>query len=289
MASRALMTAAGALWGLLLGLGAALLAAGFAAGVAWLFLFGDDTWPWWAEWAILGVGLVAGLAVFLVCLVLTRMVARRYEEREAEGGGSGGSALAWLLIVAALAVGGFYVWSGYRAEQETQRTAATRSQAQADFETLAGAVHRIGRIEVGWPGGGLDGHATLALEGWRAGRYRLAWSVQDRVYGRRLIGGERLLELEPGANRVEVALPAVALADGYRKVLIDPNANVLVDETMDFVATLEPQLTAPERAALPANELHNLDRGWSDLIDHGGTEVAVRFHFLGGRLSWDGK
>ena len=289
MASRSLMTAAGALWGFLLGIGAGLLAAAFAAGVAWLFVFGDGPWPWWAEWAILGTGIAVGLAVFLVCLALTRMVARRYEERAATEGTRAGSVLAWLLIVAALAAGGLFVWSGYRSEQEAERAAAARSRAQSEFETLAGAVHRIGRIEIDWPGNGLDGRATLALDGWRAGRYRLTWSVQERAYGRRLIGGERVLELAPGTNGVEVDLPAPALAEGYRKLLNRPDANVLVDEMMDFLATLEPQLTAQERAALPENELHNLDREWSDMIDHAGAEFPVRFLFVRGRLSWDAK
>lgn len=289
MASRALMTAAGTLWGLLLGIGAGLFAAALAAGVAWLFVFGDDLWPWWAEWAILGVGVAVGLAVFLVCLVLTRMVARRYDERDTEDGGKSGSAFAWLLIIAALAAGGLLLWSGYRSDQEADRAAAARSQARADFETLAGAVHRIGRIEIDWPGGGVDGHATLALDGWRAGRYRLVWSVQERVYGRRLIGGERVLDLDPGVNRVEVDLPATALTEGYRELLNRRDASVLVDETMDFLATLEPRLTPRERAVLPATELHNLDRGWSDLIVHGGSEIRVRFLFVDGRLSWDGK
>lgn len=289
MASRALMTAAGVLWGFLLGFGAAILAAGMAAGTAWLFLFGDDSWPWWAEWAILGVGLAVGLAVFLACVVLTRVVAGRYEEREARLDRKGGSTLAWLLIVAAIAVGGLVVWNGYRSERAAERAAAARSEAQADFETLAGAVQRIGDIEIDWPGTGGDGRATLAVEGWRAGRYRLTWSVQDRVYERRLIGGERMLELDPGRNRVELALPATALAEGYRALLNDPAASVLVDETMDFLVTLEPQLTQPERATLPQNELQNLDRGWSGLIDHGGGEIPVRFFFVSGRLSWDGK
>ncbi|WP_037502479.1 hypothetical protein [Sphingomonas jaspsi] len=38
---------------------------GGAAGVAWLFLFGDDPWPQWGEWLILAVafaGAVAGAA-----------------------------------------------------------------------------------------------------------------------------------------------------------------------------------------------------------------------------------
>lgn len=34
---------------------------GAAAGIAWLYLFGDDPWPKWGEWLI-GAFMVAGLA-----------------------------------------------------------------------------------------------------------------------------------------------------------------------------------------------------------------------------------
>lgn len=288
MASRSLMTAAGVLWGLLLGAGAGLLASAVAAGAAWLFVFGDDAWPWWAEWAIIGAGLAVGLAVFTGCLVLTRMVARRYRERDTTESVRGGSAIAWLLIVAALAAAGTFVWNGYRTEREANQVAAARVAADADFRTMVSAVHRIGRIEIDWPGGGLDGRAVLSLEGWRAGRYRLNWSVQERVYGHLLIGGERTVTLDPGASRIEVDLPAPALAEGYRNILDRPDASILVDETMDFAAVLRPDLTTEERAALPENELRNLQREWSDLIDHAGAEVIVRFHIFNGRLSWDG-
>ena len=33
-----------------------------AAGVSWLYLFGDDPWPAHAEWVLLGSSLMAGLA-----------------------------------------------------------------------------------------------------------------------------------------------------------------------------------------------------------------------------------
>lgn len=35
---------------------------GGAAGIAWIFLFGDDPWPPWSQWLIMGVALVGMLA-----------------------------------------------------------------------------------------------------------------------------------------------------------------------------------------------------------------------------------
>ena len=49
-----------------------LLVAGGLLGVGWLWVFGDDPWPRWSEWAIMALGLggsllaglLAGLAVW---------------------------------------------------------------------------------------------------------------------------------------------------------------------------------------------------------------------------------
>lgn len=286
MASRTLMTAAGFLWGLVLGVGAGLLAVAIAAGVAWLFLFGDDPWPWWAEWAILGFGLAVGLIVFLTCLALARMVARRYDAPEEEGRRS---AIARMLIVAALGAGALYLWAGYRNQAEFDRAAAGRAQARAYLETLGASVHRIESVEIDWPGGGRDGRAMLDLAGWRSGRYHLSWSVHDTAFQERLIGGERTLDLESGAATVEVPLSAHGLAAAYRGLLSGPAPDVLVDDPMDFRVTLEPVLTVDEQASLPEAERHNLERGWSDLIDHGAAGFRARFRFLDGMLSWDDK
>lgn len=286
MASRTLMTAAGFLWGVVLGVGAGLLAVAIAAGVAWLFLFGDDPWPWWAEWAILGCGLAVGLIVFLTCLALARMVARRHDAPEEEGRRS---AIARVLIVAALGAGALYLWAGYRNQAEFDRAAAGRAQARAYLETLGASVHHIESVEIDWPGGGRDGRAMLDLAGWRSGRYHLSWSVHDTAFQERLIGGEWTLDLGSGAATVEVSLSAHGLAAAYRGLLSGPAPDVLVDDPMDFRVTLEPVLTVDERAGLPEAERHNLQRGWSDLIDHGAAGFRARFRFLDGMLSWDDK
>jgi hypothetical protein len=53
------------LLGLASGIGATLAVMGFGAGVYWLWLFGDDPWPGWAEAALVGGAFAMGLAAFV--------------------------------------------------------------------------------------------------------------------------------------------------------------------------------------------------------------------------------
>lgn len=57
---RILLTALAAGFGGWAGL---MMVGGGAAGIAWIFLFGDDPWPRWGEWLIVGaatVGMIGG-------------------------------------------------------------------------------------------------------------------------------------------------------------------------------------------------------------------------------------
>lgn len=287
MTTRALMTAAGFIWGATLGIAAAVLAMGIAAGFAWIFMFGDDPWPEWANWAIVGFGIAVGLVVFLICMALARMVARRYDKRQATEK-KRGSAVATVLILLGLAVAATYVWQGYEREQALQQQAEIRDAAEAYRSTLAGEVHRITELSVDWPGYGADGAARLWLDGRRAGGYALRWQVRDRLYKEPLVSGERIMVLQGGSARLDVAISSSELVDGYRSLLSRQDANLMVDEPFVFEATLEPVLDEAERAALPEHEANNLRQGWSTLIDRARAEFPVRFFLLGGRLSWDG-
>ncbi|HVF38190.1 MAG TPA: hypothetical protein VNA29_09655 [Sphingomicrobium sp.] len=53
---------------------------GAAAGVAWIFLFGDEPWPRWGEWLILGLGIIGAIAVGIVIgLAAGRAMARGWQ------------------------------------------------------------------------------------------------------------------------------------------------------------------------------------------------------------------
>ena len=45
--------------------------------IFWLYLFGDDPWPSWAERALVATAYVAGAAVFALVLFLSRNSRRR--------------------------------------------------------------------------------------------------------------------------------------------------------------------------------------------------------------------
>ena len=70
MKSSLIYALVGAAWGLVLGVVAGLAVTPFAAGVAWLWRFGDDPWPQAVSWAGPLIGAGAGFVVFVMCLVI---------------------------------------------------------------------------------------------------------------------------------------------------------------------------------------------------------------------------
>ena len=51
--------------GILAALGITTAVMVFGAGIYWLWLFGDDQWPAWAEVALVGAAYTVGLAVLI--------------------------------------------------------------------------------------------------------------------------------------------------------------------------------------------------------------------------------
>jgi hypothetical protein len=66
---------------LLVALVAGALAAGLAAGVFWLFVFGDSSWPAWTGGAIAATGVLVALVLWLAQLTVAFSVGRREEAR----------------------------------------------------------------------------------------------------------------------------------------------------------------------------------------------------------------
>ncbi len=288
MSKRGLYLAVGFLWATLLGAGAGVAAAVIAAGVAWLYLFGDSTWPEWTNWAIPGVGIVVGLATFGASMLVTRIVANRYDTRRREqAADGGGGAVAWILLVVGLAIAGGFAWQQYGRHQEIENARDGAAAAARYFPMLLSETHRIADIAVAWPGGGRDGSAVVTLDGLREGDYRFDWQVRDTLYEKPLLEGARTLQLAAGVNRMEIALPAREIVAGYRSLLSRQDANIMVDEPFVFEAELAPIPTERETARMPPHEVHNLARGWSPLIDRSSKEFAVRFFLYGPTLSWD--
>ena len=67
---KVLMAAAGAAIGLAAGAIAAAFTIILLAAVAWLFVFGDDPWPRWSDFAIPAVGYAVALAAIVTGAVI---------------------------------------------------------------------------------------------------------------------------------------------------------------------------------------------------------------------------
>lgn len=281
-----LFSAAGVAWGLLFGLAGATYAGGLAAGFAWLFLFGDDTWPAWAEYLILAVAVAIGIAIFVGCVALGRLAGRRIEPADPSSGRRARALAVGLLVLAFLTVVG-ELWGVARQDAEIDRQRQGQRTAEAVYARMLADTHRFTAIDVQWPGDGANGKATLQIEGGRAGIYSLEWYIRARSVGKSLLSGDRQLELQPGPSRVEFTIPPDALVDGYRGMLSRQNANVMVDEPFMIEVSLTPILEDDELAALPRGEARNLDQGWSKLVDKARVEFPVRFFLYDGELSWE--
>ena len=256
----------GALAGLVVGFQAFAV----AAGVSWLFLFGDDVWPASAERLLLGIPLVAGLATLCACGAVGYLVGRRAERspgpERARRRGRG------LLLVGLV----FWLLVFVLALMQHEREAASRASAAAEeaaFDRLRQARHVVtgpGEIEAGAEAVRL----TLALAGRRSGAYQLTWQFDEPLYGITLLRGERRLVLDPGSARVALSFETATLAERYRQTVLEGRDDqVLVDGAFRLRLTLAPLLDDAERSTLPARELGNLERGLSDLVFT--TDIAV--------------
>jgi hypothetical protein len=288
MNTKRLFILAGIAWGIVLGIVGGLYAGGAAAGIAWLFLFGDDRWPGWGETAILGVAVVAGLAILAGCTALGWAAGRGYENAGPARKARGGWTAAGLILLAVLAGAGG-VWSEVRQQDGIDRQRQEQADAGVNLAELQAATHRLTGIDIDWQGGGADGSATVQFDGSREGAYRLEWQIRSQSFKKPLMPGEERLELVPGPASLDIPIAAEALVDGYRAILSHRNANILVDEPFTLEARLIPVLGAAEEAALPQGERRNLEQGWSKLADEARAEFPVRFFLYGGELSWEAR
>lgn len=288
MSRKGLYLAVGFVWGVVISAGVALAVSAIAAGVAWIYLFGDETWPGWANWAILGAGAVAGLLSLSICMLVARIVANRYDEpaneHHTEHGGAG---LAWLLLLTGFLAAGGFVWWEFGRQAEILTASEQADQADKYFPTLVSDTHRISGIDVDWPGGGADGKAMVVLEGLREGEYRFSWLIRDSLYDEPLLDGMQILQLTSGARRIDIPMPAERIVDGYRRLLNRQDGNLLVDEPFLFEARLAPVPNINEIQQMPAHEVQNLNNGQSSLIDRSSAKFAVRFFLYGETLSWE--
>ncbi len=270
-----------AVWGLLLGGLAAWSVMAMAAGVSWLFLFGDDPWPAALDWVIPSIGLAVLLAVSIGCMAFGLRAARaltragpdrvRRQRRTALGLLVLGSLLGLALAGAAAA---------RIAEQESARE--TAAQQARWFEDLDRGRQRLDGIEVVRAPRPMSYDMTVTTLGADGGVYRLAWSLRSGAYGAILAEGVAALTLSPGKNNPTLAIDARSIVERYHEVALGGrDVNVEVAESFRIEVTLTPQLSETDRARLPAHEVQNLAIGQSSLNDRTTTEFAMQFRIAG--------
>ncbi|MCH8002936.1 MAG: ABC transporter permease, partial [Proteobacteria bacterium] len=241
----ALYVLVGLVWGVLLGGLTAWAVMAMAAGVSWLYLFGDDPWPEAVGWLIPLIGLVAFLGALAVCVAFGLRIARRTERDEpAEAGrrrvhGIRLLALGLLLAVALAGAGGVRI-----AGQEAERALLDRQAAA--FEALRAERQMLTAVTVARAARDMSYDMTVETAGVRGGPYRLAWSVRSTLYGATLDEGAAQLALAPGDNRARLALDAWRIVERYHEVALGyQDVDVEVAESF----RLEIDLVAALRAA----------------------------------------
>lgn len=271
----------GLVWGVLLGGIAALAVMAMAAGVSWVFLFGDDPWPEAVGWVIPLAGLTAFLGALALCTSLGLRSGRRAaqsEPAEARGRRLQGIGLLALGLVLAVALAGA---GGARfARQEAERMLFD-VQATA-FEALRAQRQVLSAVTVARAAGDMSYDMTVETTGTRGGPYRLAWSVRSTSYRATLTEGSADLALAPGDNRTRLALDAWEIVERYHKVALDyRDVDVEVAERFRLEIALSPVLGAEELARLPPHEAQNLSLGQSALIDVKSVDFPARFRIAG--------
>lgn len=277
----ALYVLVGLVWGALLGGLAASAVMAMAAGVSWLFLFGDDPWPEAVGWLIPLIGLTAFLGVLAVGVAFGLRRGRRAERvapakaRRLRVQGIGLLALGLLLAVALAGTGGARI-----AGQEAER--AARDRQTAAFEALRAERQVLGAVTVVRAAGKMSYDMTVETKGARGGPYRLAWSVRATLYGASLDEGTADLALVPGDNRARLALDARRIVERYHEVALGfQDVDVEVAETFRLEIALSPVLGADDLAQLPPHEAQNLSLGQSALIDAKSVDFPAHFRIGG--------
>lgn len=278
---RSLYALAGFTWGLILGALAGWSAMAFAAGVSWIFLFGDDPWPAAVDYAIPSIGLAVGLAVLTACALLGARVGAAAAlgdtavTRAKKRSGIVLLAAGWILIGALAAL------LASRVYQESQ-SAIRYTEQRSSFGQLLATRQTLVSLHV--TPNPAEATFTLSIEtqGQAGGAYRLSWQVQSPSYRVILAEGQTRLSLQPGDNKAEFAFDAHGLIGKYHEVAMNAAAaEAEVDERFKIELSLRLHLNDSELSRLPENEAHNLSISQSQLIDTRTFDFSAHFRING--------
>jgi len=265
---------AGIFWALLAGGAAALAAFAFAAGVSWVFLFGDEPWPAAVQWVLPLLALFVGLIVFAAVLIMVS----RYGRMQAAAQSANPvreRRKAILLVFAPLmliALGAASAWLRARDYSADLETVSKREQALAD---LVAANQKVVAVDI--MSDASDLNAVVRINGQRSGLYHLVMRVLPATGNAIVLTEDRSLQLPVGESDVEVNLKMSEVQQAYRDAILKGRGGVLVDELFRLDVSLVPALAGDEIATLPPNERGRLESADSPLQSRRMAQFPVHF------------
>ena len=272
MTLRRLYLLAGILWALVLAPMVLLAIVGVGAGVAWLYLFGDDPWPEAAEHALVALGLAGALATAVAAIWLGYQRGR--EHRAAPSTDEWRRAVALSAAPVALALlAGSALWLRARDYEQAMTAAVTREAAFADF---VGANKKLAALMLG-PDTRDTVRASARVSGPRPGAYRLMWQVIPSSSRTAILEGSRSLRLGGADEEVSLDFTVDELRIRYQAVVLGGRGGALIEEPFVLEVVLDPVLTEDEIVALPPGERSRLETPESPLQSRRSAEFPVRF------------
>lgn len=260
-------------WALLLGPLVAMAVVAFSAGLGWLYVFGDNSWPEASSKVIFLLGLASGLLV-AAAVIWTGYKVGRQKIGAANPAFERRRAIALLALPLFLAVlTGLYFWNEARNFREAMKIAVLR---EALFAELVSEIHKIVEVSIE-----LDAdeilRARVRTSGTREGEYQLSWKVSDTGFSRALLNGDESLSLRAGVNEANISFSLEQLRLQYRVTVLRGIGGALVDEPFRFEVVQKPVLTLREQAMLPPGERVRLSVGESPLKSARSTTFPVQF------------
>ncbi len=269
----------GAIWGALVGGFLALWAVAAAAGVFWLWLYGDDPWPESASTWILGIG----LGVWIVCIWAGWNIGKARGEIADEKAGYSlkgarrAASRALLLAILALIGAGFF-FVDLRDASQTKRAAS--EEKERAYQHLLQTRHTFRAVTASHDTAANALRLTIGTAGQRSGPHRLTVHVTSSRLGED--GWERVEVVSLGAG-LQTLARQVPLGDIKtlvgRSLFGDGETQADADIVLTVRGRLVPIVSDALADSLPARVLRNLDLESSNLIDEVNTAVTVSFSF----------
>jgi hypothetical protein len=275
MGIRQLYLLAGVLWALLLAPVAVVMSVGVAAGLAWLFIFGDNPWPRWAELFLLVVGVTAAAVAVVASIVIANSAGKA---QAASLGTHSASArrraigLAIAPVVIALFAASA-LWQGARQREQAVSDAAAR---EAGFAQFIASNKKLTDLDIESDSQGAF-RALARVSGNRDGAYELKWRIIPSSAKQAIFEGRRPLRLTTTTEPLEILFSTDDLKSRYQAIVLHGRGGALIDEQFRLEVSLNPIVTSEERQNFPPGEGRRLNAPESPLESRRTTEFSVRF------------